>query len=369
MNEKLNKMLNSIDNINKFKNINALKESTFEALSLKLTGDLFATKLQPNILAVDYVPKLISANYIDNLLSIQTKQNELLRKIVFAGDTTSNLSSYINSTKSFESIINADLYSNKWKEVSNSINGNLAAFNEHISLINEVSQVFSPQSLDIISKFSQNKLGSNHFKPNYLDILSASTYIDVSYVYRTINKSNNFIEECAVIKSEVTKNSDLIREAREYTKAIIQGTEKGYIDISERFIGFLVNKLGWSRQRAYYLFLLLLTTIDIGKDITISSLMQGVNLHTQNIYYINTKTVSQDVVIKDAPIYLKRSSSTRKIGTYKRFGIVEIIKVKDGWCFVNGDALIKYKEHGESFVKDTIITGWIKQKYLKNYKD
>lgn len=371
MNEKLNKILNSIDSINKFDSLNKINDRRLEVMALKMNGDLLAQKISPLKSALDYVPKLFASTNFDNLLTIQAQNNEILRKVVFAGETTSNFTKYTSVYKPLDALIKIDQYKTKWKDVTTSIGGDLTAFNTHVSLINDVSKIFSNELLkvDASLRFEKFTKDLNYTNPNYLDILSASTFVDINKVYDTKNKTNSFIEECAVIKSELSRNSDLVKEALEFTKATIQSTGKGYIELSDRFIIFLVDKLGWSKQRAYHLFLLLLITLGTGKEIAIESLMQGTNMNVQNKYYINPKTNSQDVIIKDAPIYSKRLSSTRKIGTYKKFTIVEIIKVKEGWCFVKGETNTRTKKQVNSSKKDTIVSGWIKQRYLKNYKD
>jgi hypothetical protein len=371
MNQGLLIALEKMDRLNKATlKFSGPPKSAIEAI---IQASEIAKFAKPPVGSIEYITSFAqSIPLIAEAINTAKTKQELIHDAIFGGGHT------VSNLAKIAAIDNAATEASKafrsWDSISRYITDNANAYKEQLGVAKNISTILQDQS--ILNKAINPAIFDNKFikeSPRIIDVLSANTFANVFEAYESIKSQNSLEIELAQLNKTISEDEKVKMQVSTFANDISEANEdyKKIDEIATDFVDKLTSQFGLPKQYAYYIAALVIFVLCVwGKDIL--SLKKEVPTNITNNYIIqnNPKVIKErindnDIITKDAPIYLKRLTSTRRIGTFKINTIVEIKEVKKDWCLVSGKVEITVKK--SKLVKDSIITGWIQQRYLSNY--
>jgi len=343
-------------------------EAIIEATEIAKLATTPAGSLELITKASSSIPLIAEA-----ISNAKSKQDLINESIFGFGNTVAN---YAKIAAIDSAAMEASKAFGSWDDVYNQVTNNARAYNEQLAVTKSISTILQGRSyLDSVINAS---IFENQFAketPRIFDVLSANTFSNVIKVHESIKATASLEEELALLNITLEQDEEVKNEVSSFANSISEA-EESYEKIDEiatNFVHKLTSKFGLSKQYAYYIAAIIIFVLCVwGKDLL--SLKKDKAPNVTNTYVIKNKinasrSKDSDVILRNAPIYQTYRTSTRKIGTFKERTIVEIQKVKKGWCYVKGEAELIHKSNGIKLTKDSIINGWVQQRYLNNFKD
>ncbi len=212
---------------------------------------------------------------------------------------------------------------------------------------------------------------------NAFDIASASTFSNVLNLYKDVDEQT-LKQNINTLTTELATSEELKKEVEELVKIVSDATNKrSYKKIDEYFTDWadrIGERFGFSKQKVYFIiyfvgFLISTTAVLKFKD-AISPPKPSITYSIQNITQIINapKKTGSWTIVKDAAAYEKNHTTSRRVGTIKQEIEIELLKKKDGWCFVRGMITTIIKEGKVKIPKDTVMNCWVNQNYLEYIK-
>jgi hypothetical protein len=285
--------------------------------------------------------------------------------------------------------------------MQSTITEHLTSYNYQLKLTEKITQAFANTlsvSQSINSLFNSANFTQERNLSNF-DVLSGATF------YKTWNQfqknSVNADETYSEIEKNLDDNLDLKYEIIKLQATLIslqntskQGTEKWHKTIDplyymEWFMNkILIRKLKLSPLVARLLIGLIMLSIKVTYDVlseakgndvydyargNSEASKQQIPLAIIN-NYVQAPQEIKDFTIKKTAIYNRSSTKTKKNGTLQSGASVLIIKIIDGWCFVEGQVSIIKKDTRKNRKKykhleiKQIVRGWVKKENLDMFQ-
>jgi hypothetical protein len=317
-----------------------------------LTAPSSKTHLMYNAIAeqankVDYAAKMLMGGHTLSVLAqFEQKQAESEKALALINgikDTVmQHSSSFLAFLNTSEKISNA-LYPNK-----------------------SIAALYGNSNILTATNFIENK------KLSPFDILSGTTFSNLVNLHESTT-GRTFDYEIENLNTELINNPEVKSEVEDLVKNVNKITERTYKKIEEYltdWIDKVAIKLGISKQQSYFLAMTIIFIAAVyNKELILPKKSQPTINITNNITIQGTKKNKQTAItVKQAPVYEKNHSTSRKLGKIKENTEVEIQRMKEGWCFIKGVVSIIKKEGKNKIEKDTTIQCWINQRYLSNFQ-
>lgn len=296
---------------------------------------------------------------------------------------------------------------NLFKTTASSLSGMSIAMSE---TINRYSNIYEKQLLlsekitnSFASAFSFDKISNSIFNPdNYInktkltafDFISGSTFINTFRGFerdeQEISDTYNEIE--FLLKDKIGLQDEIIKlQATVITlqKGENKGNENWYnLEVTyylEWFLNkILIRKLKMNRKTATITLWIALACIYFFKDIfyeTKGSAIGNAIIGNEEeqpkdtiLKYIEIPKEINDFTITKTPIYIRKSIKSKRIGNFPVSSTVIIIKIVEGWCFVEGKVTIikknnrKNRKKAEGKKVERTLKGWVQKKNLDMFQ-
>lgn len=207
---------------------------------------------------------------------------------------------------------------------------------------------------------------------NAFDIASGSTFSNIL-------KSNTDLDDealksqFAALTDDLERQPELKKEVQELINTVAENTRtyKKIDELLTDWVDKMIQKFGVSKQWSYNIVFYVgwFISVYLGgilKDRLSPKTPQTINNVTNVIKVVQApKKTSNCLINKDAPVYEKNHSTSRRIGTISAKTDVDLIKIKNGWCLVEGLITIIKKEGKFKINKDSLTKCWVSQKYIE----
>jgi hypothetical protein len=319
----------------------------------------------------------------------------------------SALSYGIDNLKSYKASFNS---LDKMKPIfgmSQAIYEKIDVYNQQLRLSEQMAHTLS--GIFSVKQSALNLINANNFsnveKLNSFDIFSASIFLKEYKNYHNDNELNQSISEVQSILSENSNLKDEIIKLQN-TMIVLQHSNRkeihsdtwcsigGYESLFEWFYQKkLIKDFGLSPIKAkIVMFSIVILTLvyKYAEEIIIEA--KGADLFNDFINYYNNNEYGRageigkhitlpseisDFTIKSAPIYLRNSSKSKQIAIFAKITNVKILKIKNAWSFVEGEAIVfkensnrnrkKYRTNNQ-IVLTKKLKGWVKNDNLDMFQ-
>ncbi len=240
------------------------------------------------------------------------------------------------------------------------------------SFANFVTPTKSLANFENYNKLFTSKNFKENNTLNAFDIASGSTFSSFIKSNKDTN-DENLQEQFSKLTDDLEKQPELKKDVQELV-SIVADNPRSYQKIDELLtdrLDKITQKFGMTKQQTYLIVLLVncITAIFASilvKEIISSKSPQITNNITNVIKVVQApKKTNSCFVTKNAPVYEKSHSTSRRLGTINAFTQVNLIKMKGGWCLVEGVITTLKKEGKLKINKDSLTKCWISQKYIE----
>lgn len=247
------------------------------------------------------------------------------------------------------------------------------SYTSFLKISENISNVFYP-SKSISALYSGNDLFKNsnfinNTKLTSIDILAGTTFSNLVSVSKSFG---DFEKEIESLDTEILNNTEVKIEVQAFINNVQQINERTYKKIEEYLTDWIdkfSERFGISKQKSYYLAMILIFLSGVYvKDFLTTKTTPPIIYKITTIINPTAKKTLKYIVVKDASVYEKNHSTSRKIGLIKENTEVEIQRMKEGWCLVKGMVLVIKKQGKTKVEKDTFIQCWVNQRYLSNFQ-
>jgi hypothetical protein len=263
-----------------------------------------------------------------------------------------------------------------------------------------------------IKESTLNHFNSNNFlnieKLNSFDVLSASTFLKEYGNFKDDVALSQSMSEVKILLSENSNLKDEIIKLQN-TMIVLQQSSKmeihvdtwssfgGYSSIIEWFYQKkLIKDFGLTPIKAKIVivsFFILGYVLGRAEDITIEA--KGTDLFNGFVSYFSSDEPEKgialeiskhitlpneisDFTIKNTPIYLRNSYKSKYMGVFPKVTNVKILKMKNGWSFVEGVANVfrennsrnrkQHKSNDNPIILKEKVMGWVKNDNLDMFQ-
>lgn len=331
----------------------------------------FVTKNPIPKTALDYLTtSKYSTHSIHDAIVEQTKKIDLVQGMIGGGSTVNILAAYKENV-SKNSAIDTLIFGMKdtvlqhrnsyqsFLDASQSISKSLYSSSALATLYQNGTNLFTAQN------FIENK------KLNPFDVVSGTTFSNLIKNFDNIDEEF-FDKEFKNIPTDLLNSPELKTETMALA-AIINANidERNYKKIEEYLTDWIDKmsiRFNISKQTSYFIAMVIIFLSGFtAKEMLSHKKSETITYVVNNTYVQANKTITY-LIIKPAPVYQKDHDTSRKVGKIKENVAVEIIRMKEGWCLVKGLVTIVVKGGKIKTEKDTLIQGWIHQRYLSNFQ-
>lgn len=383
------------------KPLDVIASSGLYSLSNKLHLEILNKYSQPGYMdaaAFTNVSKLLGLSSYNKLNKLHQDMIPISYSTNIFSKLTNDLSRVNKQQQAMSVVLNG---------VSNIINSNLSAYNQHLSITEQLSRSFVTtfKLQDTFSKFFTADNYANVASLNAFDKLwginFASQYLKTEDLEMDLKEAYDEIEEL------LNENDDLKDKVIGLQAAIISihQAPKNQRATNLYKIPSIANLLEWfsnkeliqKRKLNPILVMLLMGLIylSIGtiRDLAIEAYGDEIVKHILNrdtepneinqeaasfIHAAQKQIAMTDFVIHKTSVYMCNSTKTKKLGTIPSYHQVQIIKIIHGWCLVEAtiDTIKpntrknrkKYGSQAPVIIISRTVTGWVQKEHLDMFQ-
>jgi hypothetical protein len=321
--------------------------------------------------AWDYLTAPASKTHLMyNAIAEQAKKADYTKEILMGGHTISVIAKFeqkqIENEKAL-ALVNG---------IKNTVLQNNNSYLAFLKTSENISNALYPAKSIAVLYGNSNILTATNFIENKklspFDILSGTTFSNLVNIYET-TAGGAFEDEMENLNKELINSPEVKSEIEDLVINVNRISERTYKKIEEYLTDWIDNiaiKLGISKQQSYFLAMTIIFLAAVyNKELLLPKKSQTIINVTNNVTIQGIKKNKQTaIVVKQAPVYEKNHSTSRKLGLIKENTEIEIQRIKDGWCLIKGVVSVIKKEGKIKAEKDTLMQCWISQKYLSNFQ-
>ncbi|MDP1800018.1 MAG: hypothetical protein Q8L81_01605 [Bacteroidota bacterium] len=382
----LENKLKHLDGLSKLANISNPMQNHMKQMNSFLKVSDILNSVAPKQSMWDYISNPTkNMHFMFDAVKEKANNDSLKSKIIFGGSTVSDIAKYINANETASKVSKSMLGLNALNDITQTVNRFSNAYDKQLSITEGLFKSYSQtKHLNLSGNLSELFNGNNFYnrkKVNAFDVLSGSAFTNIARLYEASPESASLEEELGLIEEEFKQNPYLIKEVQNLMDAVCateSETYKKWDDKLTEWVDALTRRFGWSKQKAYYIAFMIGSVCSIIIGVSAKAVYDSYTKKPQivinapitinkNMYVSNEKFVN-DIIFKQAPVYPKNLTSTRKLGVFKENAVVKIIQMKNGWCNAEGLVEIIKKQNGKKIKSDSLMRVWVQQIYLKSFQ-
>jgi len=349
----------------KFKEAEDRKRKAFSGFNV---NDFIAAYTPPKT-AFDYLAMPTSkTNLMYDTIVKQATGKSFVNDILGGGHTISVLAKYHKDglkTNAVDTLIQG---------IQSSVLQNSNSYQAFLKTSKSVSKNLYPSSAINLLIENNNLFSATNFienkKLNPFDILSGVTFSNLVKIYENTNEEA-LDEEIKNFDDELINSPELKIEVESLVQNVNVINARNYKKIEDYLTDWIDKvsvKFNISKQKSYFLAMIIIFLAGASAKELLFHKQSGSITNIVNNTYVQVNKTPTYIIIKPAPVYEKSHHTSRKIGRIKENGEVEIKRMKEGWCLIKGLVTIVVKKDKVKTEKDTLIEGWIHQRYLSNFQ-